>query len=102
MMTVVQNWKAIGRGLRIDCGRLENIQAENNGNCVECLSAVLTCWLRRNYDVERFGEPTWQAVVKVVAHFAAGNNCALAMSIAENHSGNRQGYWMVPWSICLK
>ena len=42
----------------------------------------------RNYNVERFGEPTWRAVVKVVAHPAAGDNCALALSIAKQHSGN--------------
>ena len=38
--------------------------------------------------MERFGEPTWRAVVKVVAHPAAGDNCALALSIAKQHPGN--------------
>ena len=88
MMPVASSWKAIGRGLRIDPGRLGTIQESNSGKPNECLSETLTCWLNRNYNVERFGEPTWRAVVKVVAHPAAGDNCALALSIAGKHSGN--------------
>ena len=88
MMPVAGNWKTVGRGLRIDSGRLNMIQESNSGKPKECLSETLTCWLNRNYNVERFGEPTWRAVVKVVAHPAAGDNCALALSIAEQHSGN--------------
>ena len=87
-MPVASSWKAIGTGLRIDPGRLETIHESNSGKPKECLSEMLTCWLNRNYNVERFGEPTWQAVVKVVAHPVAGDNHALALSIAEQHSGN--------------
>ena len=88
MMPIAGMWKAIGRGLRIEPGRLETISKSNPGNPRECLSETLTCWLNKNYNVGRFGEPTWQAVVKVVAHPAAGDNCALALSIAGQHSGN--------------
>ena len=90
MMAVAGSWKTVGRGLRIDSGHLNVIQESNSGKPKECLSEMLTCWLNRNYNVERFGEPTWRAVVKVVAHPAAGDNCALALSIAEQHSGNSQ------------
>ena len=88
MMAVAGNWKTVGRGLRIDSGHLNMIQESNFGKPKECLSEMITCWLNRNYNVERFGEPTWRAVVKVVAHPAAGDNCALALSIAGKHSGN--------------
>ena len=87
MITVASSWKAIGRGLGINSGRLETIDKNNPGNSKECLSEMLTCWLKRNYNVERFGEPTWRAVVNVVAHPAAGDNCAHALSIARKHSG---------------
>ena len=88
MIPVARSWKAIGRGLRIKPGRLKTINESKSGKPEECLADMLTCWLNRNYDVERFGEPTWQAVVKVVAHPAGGDNCALALSIAEKHPGN--------------
>ena len=86
-MPVVNSWKAIGRGLHINSGRLEMIQKDNPGDSKECLSEMLTCWLKRNYNVEQFGEPMWRAVVKVVAHPAAGDNHALALTIARKHSG---------------
>ena len=88
MIPVAGSWKAIGTGLRIDSGRLDTIQESNSGKPKECLLEMLTCWLKRNYNVERFGEPTWQTVVKVVAHPAAGDNCTLALGIAKQHSGN--------------
>ena len=87
-MPVASSWKAIGTGLRIDSGHLNIIHESNSGKLKECLSETLTCWLNRNYNVEQFGEPTWRAVVKVVAHPAAGDNCALALSIAGKHLGN--------------
>ena len=59
MMPVAGSWKTIGSGLRIDYGRLNIIQTDNPGNARECLSEMLTCWLKRNYNVEKFGEPTW-------------------------------------------
>ena len=79
MIPVAGSWKAIGTGLRIDSGRLDMIKESNSRKPKECLSEMLTCWLKKNYNVERFGEPTWQTVVKVVAHPAAGDNCTLAL-----------------------
>ena len=94
MMSIASSWKAIGTGLRIDSGRLDAIQDSYPGKPRECLSEMLTCWLKRNYNVERFGEPTWRAVVKVAAHPAAGDNCALALNIAKQHSGNIQNVFV--------
>ena len=85
---MASSWKAIGIGLRIGFGRLKTIQEDKAGNSRACLSEMLTCWLLRNYNVERFGEPTWRAVVKVVADPAAGDNYALALNIAGKHSGS--------------
>ena len=82
-------WKAIGEGLRLSLGALDEIEAAYNRNPRDCMSAMLKHWLRRNYSTERFGEPTWRAVVKVVGNSAAGSNCALALSIAGKHSGNK-------------
>ena len=88
VISIASSWKAIGRGLQIDSECLDLIQKSNPGNPKECLSEMLTCWLKKSYNVERFGERTWRAVVKVVAHPAAGDNFALALNIAKQHSGN--------------
>ena len=46
---------------------------------------MLTHWLKRNYNVKKFGEPSWQRLVEVVGHPAGGANPALASQIAEKH-----------------
>jgi len=101
MISVVAKWEAIGRGLGIDCGRLELIKEDNPGDATKRFSAILTCWLQRRYNVERFGKPTWRAVVKVVADPAAGDNYALTLSIAEQHSGNSSNHQFVCTDKCL-
>ena len=42
-------------------------------------------WLKRNYNVRKFGEPTWQKLVQAVGHPAGGANMALAREIARRH-----------------
>ena len=50
-----------------------------------CLSDVIENWLKRNYNTERFGPPTWRKLVEIVADPAAGNDRALAGKIARKH-----------------
>ena len=42
-------------------------------------------WLKQNYDVTRYGPPTWKALVDAVGHSAGGNNRAEAEGIASRH-----------------
>ena len=46
---------------------------------------MVTEWLKRNYNVERFGEPTWQWLVDVVGDPAGGAHMALAREIARSY-----------------
>ena len=46
---------------------------------------MVTKWLKRNYNVKRFGEPTWQKLVEAVGHPAGGANMATARDIAKRH-----------------
>ena len=75
-------WKAIGIALRLKYGELDGI---NSGRPDECLSDVIANWLKRNYNVDRFGPPTWRKLVEIVADPAGGNNKALADEIARKH-----------------
>ena len=101
MMPVAGNWKAIGILLGISYGRLGTIQTDNPGNASACFLDMLACWLKQSYDVKQFGEPTWRAVVKVVAHPAGGDNCALALSIAGKYSGNLTMFHGFVWDIIV-
>ena len=82
---ISSKWKDIGIAFRLKSGKLKAIKAECLGNPSDCLRDVLIDWLNRNYNTEKFGEPTWQRVVEVIAHPAAGGNRSLAASIAKKH-----------------
>ena len=82
---VSANWKDIGIALRLSPDTLDRIQAGNSGDPIACLTSMVTEWLKRNYNVKKFGEPTWQKLVEVVGHPAGGANNALARDMARKH-----------------
>ena len=82
---VSASWKSIGIALRLNPNTLDSIQANNNNDSTACLTSVVKEWLKRNYNVERFGEPSWQWLVKAVGDPAGGANMALARDITWRH-----------------
>ena len=76
-------WKDLGRELGLGEDSLGEIQADNQRDGVrECLNEVLAHWLRRNYDEERFGRPTWQSLANAVKK---SGDRALADKILAKH-----------------
>ena len=94
MNQVSAKWRSIGVALRLDPNILDGIQTKNSSDPQACLSSVVTEWLKRNYNVERFGEPTWQWLVDAVGDPAGGAHMALAKDIASRHKlkGMSGGY----------
>ena len=95
---VSAHWKSIGIALRLNPNTLDSIQANNNNDSTACLTSMVTEWLKRNYNVERFGEPTWQWLVKAVGDPAGGANLALARDIAWKHKA--QGMYDIAFHFC--
>lgn len=85
LVDVIAEWKVIGVAFRLKPSKLKEIEDSNRGNSKDCLLDVLINWLNRNYNVTKFGVPSWRRVVEVVADPAAGNNVVLATSIAKKH-----------------
>ena len=97
LISVAAKWEDIGIGLGIKQGMLDEIEKAHPGGPSECFGKVLITWLRRSYNVKRFGEPTWQKLLQIVSDPAAGNNPALALRIAKNHlSGRKYDNCIVP------
>ncbi len=46
---------------------------------------MVSLWLERDYNVDRFGKPNWRWVVKAIAEESGGSNPALAEKIALQH-----------------
>ena len=78
------SWRNVGTQLGIRHNRLEAIQGDKP---LDCLRQMLAIWLQKNYNVKRFGEPTWVKLVEAVNHPAGGGNPSLAMEIARRHGG---------------
>ena len=89
LLPVAHKWKKIGRALRLDPNLLERIRQKNHVDADDYLSDVLTEWLKKAYNVARFGDPSWKLLVEAMAHPAGGNDCALAEKIARKVEGER-------------
>ena len=85
LIPVTATWKSIGAALRLKASTLNAIESSSSGDHSACLASVVEEWLKRNYNVMRFGEPTWQRLVEAVAHPAGGANPGLARDIARRH-----------------
>ena len=77
----------LGQALRLPPSKLNEIRGNNSKNSATALNDVIVEWLRKNYKVAKFGEPTWRMLVEAVAKPSGGGNRALAMEVAGRHSG---------------
>ena len=85
LVPVTANWEAVGIALRLKSHSLATIQAKYRDDLHKCLTSMVMEWLKRNYDVNKFGKPTWQKLVEAVNSPAGGANTALAIDIARRH-----------------
>ena len=85
LIAVAANWRSIGVALRLKPDFLQSIDTRYSSDPCACLSWMVMEWLMRNYNVEKFGEPSWRMLVEAVAHPAGGANTALARRIAMRH-----------------
>ena len=66
---------------------LEEISTTYREKPRECLKKALAQWLKQAYNTDENGLPTWKKMVEVAADPIAGNNPALAATLARNHQG---------------
>ena len=85
LLPVADKWKNIGLALRLTPDSLNTIGTKEN--VTDRLLEVLNQWLKKSYNVERFGDPSWKLLVKAVSEPAGGNDRALAEKIAQQHQG---------------
>ena len=97
LIPVSAKWRSIGIALRLKPNTLDGIETRYSGDPPACLTSTLTEWLNRNYNVKRFGEPTWQALVKAVGDTAGGANMALAIDMARRHKAGGMSGRLYIW-----
>ena len=87
LFPVAAQWRAIGEGLGVKGGRLDEIHINHPNDSASCMGEVVREWLKRNCNAGKFGDPTWRKLVEVVGSPVGGNNLELAMKIAKEHPG---------------
>ena len=84
------NWTNIGIALGLHANVLDSIKTANISNPDACLTSMVTEWLKKNHNVDNFGEPTWRMLVEAVGDPAGGANMELARNMAKRHKA--EGY----------
>ena len=80
VLPVAARWRDIGLALGISDSKLETIEA-NKSDVRDRLTDMLRLWLNRAYNVEKYGEPSWQSLREAVRSPAGGNSPATADKI---------------------
>ena len=75
----------IGNALKVKPSSLETIETECLLDYNKALKRIVTQWLKRGYDTERYGPPTWKSLLEAVKSPKGGDNIALAEKIAKDH-----------------
>lgn len=78
-------WKDFGTALGISVTSVKGVSLAHPGDPGLCLFDVVHKWLCKDYNHQRFGLPSWRALVKAVASNVGGQNPALAEKIAQMH-----------------
>ena len=92
LISVASKWKHIGGALGISRDTLNAIKKNCGTDQLEVLSQLVSKWLERSYNTERFGKPCWYSLVRAVAHDAGGASEVQAMEIARSHPEKPLGF----------
>ena len=79
--TLKAKYYTFGIHLGLPPNELDAIREQFPKNVSEALSQVLRLWLQQRHNVEKYGLPTWQALVKAVKW----ENAALANTIGAKY-----------------
>lgn len=82
VISISVKYYALGLALRLRPHDLDRVRQENHQSIQDALRDVLLLWLRKAYDVDKYGPPTWEKLMEAVGKESGGNNRALAEEIA--------------------
>ena len=78
--------------MRLHPSKLATIESSHMFDNEACLSETLTEFLKKNYDHDKSGVPSWKLIVAAVAHQVGGRDKALALKLAKEHPASSGKY----------
>ena len=81
---ITSRWWHFGLALHLLPQVLDTTKAKDS-DPERCLSVVIAEFLKKNYDYNKFGAPSWKLIIQAVGNKVGGSDRALAEKIAKNH-----------------
>lgn len=82
---IAPRWERVGKALYLPQEKLDLIKEKESADPKKCLSQVLQEFLKKNYNTDKYGLPSWRLLVVAVSHKEGGENAGLALTIAKDH-----------------
>ena len=79
--SLAAKWEQLSIYLGLSCDIIDNIKG--SGDNYHCWSEALKNWIRRNYNTEKFGVPSWRSLLGTVAEV----DKLMFRKLAEKHQG---------------
>ena len=73
-------WKKLSTKLHLRDDVLKKIECNNPRNVDNCLHDTLRVWLRWNFDIERYGKPSWRSLAEAVHYLDSSLSWKIAMA----------------------
>ena len=80
---LVASWSKLALYIHVRSDAIERIEQNHPGDAQQCLHQSIMEWLKKNYNLEKFGHPSWRMLVRAVKRL----DNALAHGIAIAHGG---------------
>ena len=90
LMSLAAKYRSVGMSLGLSADDLDAIHLKSLGVPKQALSEVISTWIKQEYNVSRFGHPSWRGVVRAVDLKAGGCDHLLAKKIASEHQGKKK------------
>ena len=74
-------WRRLSTNLHLSETDLDEIKCNNPGSVGDCLRNALGEWLKWNFDIERYGKPSWMKLAEAVRNL----DFSLSWRIARAH-----------------
>ena len=89
VISIKSLYYSLGRALKLKIDNLNAIckthQHQSDADYEQPLQKMLLLWLSEQYNVAKFGRPTWRMLVQAVDMKSGGNSPELAKMIALKH-----------------
>lgn len=80
---LASKWAQVGAYLGVSISTIDQIKYTSPGDSQQCLNEVLKAWISQNYNVMRFGTPSWKRLLRAISRV----DFAFSKHLAAKHQG---------------